>query len=118
MRREDEGAGHRHARLERLILQELRTLLREDVADPALVEVRITTLVLSVDYRHARIHFVVRGDMHNSAQERVRVERALGRAMPYLRAQLAIAIEMKRVPELRFAFDGMVPVDDKEEPCE
>jgi tRNA-splicing ligase RtcB (3'-phosphate/5'-hydroxy nucleic acid ligase) len=36
MRREQEGAGHRHARVQSLILEELRALLRDDVSDPAL----------------------------------------------------------------------------------
>lgn len=32
------------------------------------------------------------------------------------RAQLADAIDMKRVPELRFVFDGFVRSNDTEEP--
>jgi hypothetical protein len=36
MRREEEGAGHRHWRVQSLVLEELRALLRDDVSDPAL----------------------------------------------------------------------------------
>jgi ribosome-binding factor A len=57
MRRDEEGAGYRHERVQGLILEELCALLRDDVSDPALIDVRITAVVLSVDYRHARIHF-------------------------------------------------------------
>jgi len=109
MKQDREGAGHRHGRLERLILEELRALLREDIADPALIGARITNLVLSVDYRHARVHFALR-----SGGERAYVERAFERATPFLRAQLADAIDMKRVPDLRFVFDGMVVADNTE----
>ena len=109
MKQDREGAGHRHGRLEKLILEELRALLREDIADPALIGVRITSLVLSVDYRHARVHFALR-----SGGERAYAERALERATPFLRAQLADAIDMKRVPDLRFVFDAMVVADDME----
>jgi ribosome-binding factor A len=42
------------------------------------------------------------------------VLRALARAAPYLRARLAEAIEMKRVPDLRFIVDA-VASDDHEE---
>jgi ribosome-binding factor A len=115
MRREgndSEGAGYRHARLQGLILEELRALLRDDVTDPALTEVRITAVVLSVDYRHARVHFAVRGARHGVEQERGRVERALGRATPFLRARLAEAIDLKRVPDLRFVFDGIAAADE------
>ncbi|MET0596118.1 MAG: ribosome-binding factor A [Polyangiaceae bacterium] len=119
MKQDREGAGYRHGRLERLILDELRALLREDVSDPALVDARITSLVLSVDYRHARVHFALRGGgSPDIALERARVERAFERATPFLRAQLADAIEIKRVPDLRFVFDGVVIPEDTEEPCE
>ncbi len=106
MRREDEGAGHRHLRVQGLVLDELRSLLRDDVHDPALTGVRVVAVVLSVDYRHARIHFVLSGTESPHARG---VERALERATPFLRARLADAIEMKRIPDLRFVFDGIAP---------
>lgn len=105
MRRDEESAGHRHARLQGLILDELRALLRDDVADPALAGVRIASVVLSVDYRHARVHFLTGETSRES-------ERALTRATPFLRARLAEAIEMKRVPDLRFVCDGVASLDD------
>jgi len=119
MKQDREGAGHRHGRLERLILEELRALLREDVSDPALVNARITSLALSVDYRHARVHFALcGGDSVNVERDRPRTENAFLRATPFLRAQLADMIDMKRVPDLRFVFDGVVLPDDTEGPCE
>jgi hypothetical protein len=36
MRREEEGAGHRRERVQGLIVDELRALMRDDVSDPAL----------------------------------------------------------------------------------
>lgn len=114
---ENEGAGHRHARLQGLILEELRALLRDDVTDPALIEVRITAVVLSVDYRHARVHFALRGAAAGAEQERGRVERALGRATSFFRARLNDAIDLKRMPDLRFVFDGVAASDDDGESC-
>src|SRR5579871_26141 len=98
MRRDEEVAGHRHLRVQRLVLEELQALLRDDVSDPALADVRVAAVVLSVDYRHAKIHFVLRTV---SGEPRL-AQRALERATPFLRARLAEAIEMKRVPDLRF----------------
>ena len=110
MRREEEGAGHRHLRVQSLVLEELRALLRDDVSDPALVDVRVVAVVLSVDYRHAKVHFVLTTP---PADPRL-AQRALERATPFLRARLAEAVEMKRVPDLRFVFDGIVqPADDE-----
>jgi ribosome-binding factor A len=106
MGRDEERAGHRHARLEGLIFEELRALLRDDVSDPALAGVTITRISLSIDYRHLRVHFAVRAPP-GAQVDRALVEHALSRAAPYLRAQLATAIDVKRVPDLRFVFDGV-----------
>jgi ribosome-binding factor A len=107
MKREDKGAGYRIVRLQELILEELRSLFRDDIEDPTLDGVRIVGLVLSADARHARVHYALvdvrQGDT------RAPVERALVRATPLLRARIADAIDVKRVPELRFIFDAEQP---------
>src|SRR5437870_13415371 len=106
MRRDEEGARHRHARLQGLIFEELRALLRDDISDPALAGARITAVVLSADYRHARVHFALDA---GESLVRGRAEGALARAAPFLRARLADALDIKRVPDLRFVLDGVVP---------
>ncbi|MBX3212438.1 MAG: ribosome-binding factor A [Labilithrix sp.] len=108
MRREEEGAGYRHPRVQGLIFEELRALMRDDVSDPALTDVRITAVVLSVDYRHARVHFALAA----RAERRRSAESALVRVTPFLRARLADAVEMKRIPDLRFVFDGVAIAND------
>ena len=113
MRRDEEGAGHRHLRVQSLVLEELRALLRDDVSDPDLAKVHVVAVVLSVDYRHARVHFVLSG---TSGVEPRPTLRALQRATPFLRARLSEAIEMKRVPDLRFVFDGIESAGDDEGP--
>lgn len=113
VRREAEGAGHRHERVQGLVLEELRALLRDDVSDPTLEGVRVTAVVLSVDYRHAKTHFVL---ARGAAPQRD-VERALVRATPFLRARLAEAIDMKRTPDVRFVFDGVALDGEGGEPC-
>jgi ribosome-binding factor A len=114
MRREEEGAGHRHARLEGLVFEELRALLRDDVADPTLASVRILATTLSVDYRHARVHFALRRVAGTSNDDRKGVERALVRVTPFLRARLSDALDLKRVPDLRFVFDAVALDTDEE----
>jgi ribosome-binding factor A len=116
MRRDEEGAGHRHLRVQSLVLEELEALLRDDVSDPDLIDVRVVAVVLSVDYRYAKVHFVL--GAAPQADPRL-AQRALERATPFLRARLAEAVEMKRVPDLRFVFDGIVQSgdDDGGDPC-
>jgi ribosome-binding factor A len=99
--------GHRHARLQELLLEELRGLLRDDVTDPSLAEVVVRAVVLSADYRHARVHFSLPPTHETEeASARAAAERGFSRATAFLRARLADALDLKRVPELRFVFDG------------
>lgn len=80
-------------------------LLRDEVGDPRLADVAITSVALSVDYRNARVMFVEGGAARPGA-DRGQVERALARVAPFLRARLVDALDIKQVPQLRFVFDA------------
>ena len=95
--------GHRHERIEVAVLEELRAILRDDVTDPELEGVRLTALVLSPDYRNARVHFMV-----PRARPRSAVERSFARASAFIRARLADAVELKRTPDLRFVYEAEI----------
>ncbi len=98
---EDRGAAeHRHQRVETAILDELRSILRDDVTDPELEGVRLTALVLAPDGKLARVHHAV-----PRARPRSAVERAFTRASGFLRGRLAEGVELKRTPELRFVYE-------------
>ncbi len=103
MKRDNEDAGHRHQRLEVSILEEVRSLLRDDVSDPEVEGVGVTAVVLSPDYKNAKVHFVIR-----KGSVRASVERGLQRATPFLRRRLADSIELKRTPDLRFVFEAEI----------
>jgi ribosome-binding factor A len=96
----DPASGHRHARLEQLLLDELRSILTDEAADPALQQVRLLSVKLSADYRHARCRFTLA-----DSSERLATEKALGRATSFLRSRLADMVELKHSPELRFVFE-------------
>lgn len=96
MRPEKDGPTQRHERLGHVLLDELGSLFRDDVEDPTLYGIRIAAVVLSVDYRHLRVHYTYNGPTP---------ARALERVTPFLRARLADAVDLKRVPELSFIRD-------------
>ena len=97
------AGGHRHQRVESSILEELRSVLRDDVTDPELEGVQLTAIVLTPDSKLAKIHFAVpRG------RPRTAVERAFVRATGFLRARLAEGVELKRTPELRFVYEAEI----------
>jgi ribosome-binding factor A len=103
----DDGApmGYRHARLQELIGSELASLLRDEVADPVLADVRLTQCELSVDYANVRAWFTITGPQ--SRERRLAAEAALERANGFIRRRLAEAVEMKQTPNLRFIHDDV-----------
>jgi ribosome-binding factor A len=96
------SSGHRLQRLEQLLLEELRALFEDELSDPRLTDVRPMAVVLSADYRNARVHCVA----PSGGPGRAAIEQALLRASGFLRRRVADAIELKRVPELRFIIDA------------
>jgi ribosome-binding factor A len=113
MKRDDEGAGYRHARLQDILFEELRLLFADDISDPDLEGLAIVAVVLSVDYRHARVHYAVRGHAPDIRARTASNDRALRRASPWLRRRLADAIELKVTPDLRFVLEP-VALDEEE----
>lgn len=101
MKSEGAGSGHRLERLEQLMLEELRALFEDELSDPRLSGVLPIAVVLSPDYRHARVHCTVPAGAGRSA-----AEQALLHAASFLRRRIAEAIEFKRVPDLRFIVDA------------
>lgn len=103
------AGAHRHQRVEASVLEELRSIVRDDVTDPELEGVRLTAIVLSPDSKNAKVHFAVpRG------RPRTAVERAFARATGFLRGRLAEGVELKRTPDLRFVYEGEIgPAEDE-----
>jgi ribosome-binding factor A len=114
--------GHRHQRLQQLIGEELASLLHYETQDPLLDDVRVTAVELSIDYKSARVSWVVPNE--NKAHI-AKVERAFERASSFLRARLGHALDLKKLPSLSFMYDrdaaararaAAVVLDDKSGP--
>lgn len=105
--------GFRHARLSDVLRQELDSLLRDDISDPALDAVSVSFVELSPDYRSAKVHVTTARDCAPSL-----IERALERATPFLRRNLIDAVELKFVPALRFAVTTGVAPEEDGDACE
>ena len=98
------AGAHRHQRVEASILEELRSILRDDITDPELEGVQLTAIVLAPDSKIAKVHFAVpRG------RPRTAVERAFTRAPRVLRARLAAMHEA--APDRRVVLMGDGAVD-------
>lgn len=95
-----QAAGHRHVRLQQIIREELDALFRTEMSDPAIEGVRVVAAELSVDYRSVRVRFIVPDDAQAD-----RAEKGLMHAGTYIRRRLVEALDLKRIPTIRFIFD-------------
>src|SRR5580700_2994733 len=88
----ESGTGHRHERLSRIFQEEIEALVRDELTDPRLDGVRVTTVELSPDYKSVRVRFLGPAVATASHDARERTGRALARATPFLRIRLAESV--------------------------
>lgn len=93
--------GSRPDRVGDQIRAELSTLLARTVRDPGIGFITLTTVRVTTDLQLARVYYTVLGD------DRARRDtgRALDRATPFLRRQVAARLGLRRAPELVFQYD-------------
>jgi ribosome-binding factor A len=96
--------GSRPARVGDQIREELSELLTREVKDPGIGLITITHVKVSADLQVARAYWTIMGD----EKSRKETAKALGRATPFLRRQIAGRLRLKRVPELAFQFDESI----------
>lgn len=107
---EVESIPARHLRLQSSLFQEVSLLFRGELSDPALEGVTVTSLELSPDGRNARIGFTLPPERQDSGP--APVEEALTRASGFIRSQLALGLNLKRVPHLRFVCVGVATLEE------
>jgi ribosome-binding factor A len=94
-------SSRRQRRVAELIQEELGTFLERHVDDPSLEWVTVTAVEVTPDLQLARVYFSVIGDEDRRREAQQGLERASG----YLRRELASALQLRLVPELRFFYD-------------
>jgi ribosome-binding factor A len=96
--------GSRPARLGEQIREDLSAILAAEVKDPGIGFLTVTHVRVSADLQVARVYYTTLGD------ERARHDaaRALQRAAPFLRRQLAQRLRLRRAPELHFRYDESI----------
>jgi len=100
---------NRPDRVGEAIRVELSQLLAKDVHDPGVGFITLTKVSVSPDLQLARVYYTSMGD----EKARRETEKALGRALPFLRRQIAQRVRLRRVPELEFFFDKSVAHQDR-----
>jgi len=84
--------------------RELAALLRDEVKDPRVGRITITTVEVSADLSHAKIFFTHLAG-HEHADDAVQ---ALQRTAGFLRSELSRRLDLYSVPQLHFAYDDSI----------
>jgi ribosome-binding factor A len=95
------AAPLRIKRLEHQICAKVDSVLRQEISDPRLGFVTITGATLSRDLETCDIRWSTLDD----AKKRVLSEKALESARGYVQRAVAVALELRTAPHLRFHFD-------------
>ena len=101
--------GARPDRVADQIRAEITALLARDVKDPGIGFVTVTSVRVTADLQLARIYYSALGD----EAARKQTKRALDRALPFLRRQIASRLRLRRAPELVFHFDDSLDRQDR-----
>jgi ribosome-binding factor A len=103
--------GHRPDRVGDQIRQEITLLLTREVHDPGIGFLTVTRVQVTSDLQVARVFYTTMG----TEKERRETERALARALPFLRRQVGERLRLRRVPTLQFVFDKSVETQERVE---
>jgi ribosome-binding factor A len=102
-------AGNRPDKVGEQIRIELTQLLARDVHDPGIGFITLTKVSVTPDLQLARVYYTSFGD--ETAQKET--GKALKRASPFLRRQIAQRVRLRRVPELEFFYDKSIAQHDR-----
>lgn len=102
-----EGTGHRQARLEHILIQELQSLISDEAIDPSLDGIKVLAVHLAPDGGHARVAYAVTAALDREQELASLTRGGLQRATPFLRAKLAEHLQLKKLPKLSFTFVGL-----------
>lgn len=101
--------GARPDRVGEQIRQELSQILSQQVQDPGIGFLTLTRVKVTPDLQMARVLYTVFGD----EKQRKDTQKALERALPFLRRQIGSRIRLRRVPDLQFFYDESVAHQDR-----
>lgn len=94
----------RNQRLGAQVLRTLSEVLRFETKDPRLAAVSLTAVELSRDLSVARVYY----SLLDPDSDPRPVQEGLERASGFLRSRLGQSLEVRHVPELRFAHDDSI----------
>jgi ribosome-binding factor A len=101
--------GSRPERVGEQIRQELSQIISQQVHDPGIGLLTISRVKVTPDLQLARVLYTVLGD----EKQKKETQKALERAIPFMRRQIASRMRLRRVPELQFFYDQAIEHQDR-----
>lgn len=95
---------HRSNRIAEEIKRDIANLLRDELKDPRIGFVTLTSVEVSNDLRHAKV-FV---STMEAAEEREKTLQALNKAQGFIRNELGKRLRLRYTPEIVFVFDESI----------
>jgi ribosome-binding factor A len=89
------------ARLESRILERAAIVLQSEVADPRASFITVTRVKLSPDLSSGRIYYSVLGTEGDKSKAAHMLDSAAG----FLQRQIALAVQLRRMPHLKWSYD-------------
>jgi ribosome-binding factor A len=102
-------SSNRPERVGEAIRDELSKLIARELRDPGVGFITLTTVKVAPDLQLARVYYTSMGD----EKSRRETARALDRALPFLRRQIAQRLRLRRAPELQFFYDESIAHQDR-----
>ena len=96
-------------RVSEAVKEELFEIIGFEMEDPRLLDVDVSDVQVSPDWRHAAIKVAIRGD----AKQVKNALDALDHASGFLRSELAQRLQLRHVPELHFEQDKNPDVENR-----
>lgn len=97
-------AKHRANRLAETLKEEISAMIREDLKDPGIGFVTVTSVEVADDLGHAKVFVSVLGD-EQAGKDSIE---ALKRAAGFIRSEIGKRIRLRHVPEIVFKYDTSI----------
>ncbi len=97
-------AKHRSNRLAETLKEEISVLIRDDLKDPRIGFVTVTSVEVADDLSHAKVYVSVLGD-EQAGKESLE---ALKRASGHVRSEIGKRVSLRHVPSIVFKYDTSI----------
>jgi len=97
-------AKHRAFRLAETVKEEVSRIIREDLKDPRIGFVTVTSVEVADDLRYARVYVSIMG---NEEETKVTLD-VLQKAAGYVRSELGKVLRIRYSPEVVFKYDQSI----------